>query len=65
MMKPGDIVTHYANPSEDTYPEQVILIRKVQDCGLFEQWWFSYLNESSLQHKGLFKKSETKQDGTI
>jgi hypothetical protein len=58
-MKPGDIVTVYANPRDNTHPiDQAILLEKIQDLGIFEQWWFSYLNESVIKHRALFKKPD-------
>ena len=58
MMKPGDTVTHYANPRDCTSPEQVKLAEKVRDFGVYKQWWFNYLDEPCIKRTGLFKNDD-------
>jgi hypothetical protein len=59
-MKPGDIVTVYANPTKEEYPiDQAELLEKIKDIGNMEHWWFRYLNESGIKHPGLFKKTNS------
>ena len=60
-MKPGDIVTFYVDPKQTQPIDEVELLEKIRDLGVFEQWWFKYQNESGIKHKGLFKKAG---DGT-